>query len=185
MIRFPNNQEWKIANRVFGDTLPWRYRIAITNFIGAGGAPFTIPTSALREGITAFIPDYPLKYLRSFFNAGFIINIGPAYSDLSADKNRQCLLVHEMVHVWQGYNSIFSLTYVLDSVLCQGLGMINSGSYSGRSAAYSFQAGKPWKDYSAEQQAAIVEKWFENGESTSSSDDLWPYVRDNIRKGIT
>jgi len=39
--RVPNPNEWELARRVFGPTLPPMDSIAITNGLGVGGAPWT------------------------------------------------------------------------------------------------------------------------------------------------
>ncbi len=50
--RLMTPQERAIVDRVYGSTLPNRYRIILTDALGGGGAPFTIPTSLL-SGSTA------------------------------------------------------------------------------------------------------------------------------------
>ena len=89
-------------------------------------------------------------------NAGYLINVGAAYDALGVTHQR--LLVHETTHVWQGKNSTFALSYVYNSVLNQG--MHGSG-------AYAFVAGQPWKPYNVEQQATIVDTWFNSGMPTT------------------
>ena len=59
--------------------------------------------------------------------------------------------------------------------------MAHTGALEGRDAAYGFTAGKPWGDYNPEQQASIVEAWYKSGMPEDGA--LWPYIRNNIRKG--
>ena len=48
-------------------------------------------------------------------------------------------------------------------------------------AAYAVVPGKSWDDYNCEQQATIIERWYGNGLSTT--DPLYPFIRDHIRPG--
>jgi len=45
--RLLDDQEWDIAKDVFEDTLPFRWRIVVTDACGVGDAPFTIPAALL------------------------------------------------------------------------------------------------------------------------------------------
>lgn len=66
-------------------------------------------------------------------------------------------LVHETAHVWQFQTQ--GTLYVSDSALHQSLALMRTGS---RAAAYdvTLVPGRPMRDYSAEQQAMIVENQF-------------------------
>ena len=171
-----NSAEYKIVTRVMGDTLPYRYRIIITNGAGVDNRPFTIPTSLvgtiLGSAAAPFLaPIIALGgYLSSIVNLAYLMNVGTAYSDMSSANTD--LLVHETTHVWQGKNSVFAQSYVYSSCISQCL--LGSG-------AYDFAAGKAWNSYNVEQQASIVEKWFHDGENESG--DLWGYISENVRKG--
>jgi len=182
--RFYNDGEWAIVSRVFTTPyLPWRYRILLTDALGVDSAPFTIPTTVLSSlGLTAAFGPIA-GYISSLTTLGYLVNVGPgSYPDMTATKAKKGLLVHETTHVWQGYNDIFSLSYVIDSAVHQCAGMASSGgSVSGRGGAYAYTAGSDFGSYSAEQQAAIVQDWFLAGEPGSGS--LWRYIRDNIRRG--
>ena len=175
-VRLMNPTEYGIVERVFGDTLPYRARIVITNGAGLENRPFTIPTSLVRTILgSAAVPFLApvtafFGYLTSFVNLGYLINVGSAYADMSS-RNAD-LLVHETAHVWQGKNSLLSQSYVYNSAINQ---CVRGDS------AYDYTAGSNWHAYNAEQQAQIVEHWFEAGEPTSG--DLWPYIQDHIRKG--
>jgi len=245
-LRYLSDSEWEIVSRVFQDTLPWRRRIFLTNGLGAGNAPFRIPTcaihpltipailstaihglaagamdeagqalSALLSGssvaakvvqrlspvlaagaaaaspavsvagtvfnVTGSMPTMVLEgpaRLNSVVNFGYVMNVGPkGYPDMTKNKN---LLVHEMTHVWQGYNAVFAMTYVLNSAYHQCKGMVRGG-YDNRDAAYGYRPGQWFKTYNAEQQASIVEDWFAAGEPQTGA--LWPYIRDHVRAG--
>lgn len=117
-IRVMNASEYKIVSRVFGSTLPYNWRILITNCLGLRGAPFTIPTSLISTSVPSFA-GILAGYASSVVNAGYIINVGSDYSTLSG--NTQRLLIHETAHVWQGKNSLFALSYVFDSCINQCL----------------------------------------------------------------
>ncbi|RUQ35598.1 MAG: hypothetical protein EKK71_11885 [Candidatus Competibacteraceae bacterium] len=172
--RLMSDAEYRIVTRVCGDTLPYRFRIIVTNGAGMSNRPFTIPTSLISTLLGTAATGFAgaiAGYVTSFINVGYVMNVGTAYSDMSTSNTD--LLVHETMHVWQGKNSSLALSYVFNSCISQCL---RGGG------AYSYTAGKPWSSYNVEQQASIVEHWFLAGEPTSG--DLWPYVRDYVRKGI-
>jgi hypothetical protein len=175
-VRFMNRSEYALVKRVVGDTLPWRRTIIITNGAGESGRAFTIPlsfaTAVFGSAIAPLLAPLILaqSFLFSIANAGYLMNVGNDFNDMSVHNQR--LLVHETMHVWQGNNSFFAQSYVYNSALNQCL----SGG-----GAYNFTPGQNWHSYNVEQQASIVEHWFVNGESTS--DVLFPYVRDFVRKG--
>ena len=195
-VRWMNDREWRIVTRVFGSTLPFRQRIFITDALGGGNAPFTIPTSLVRSlpavlggAFTGTVLGGPaggaalatitgaLAHVSSLVNIGYLMNIGPGdYADMAASD--QPLLVHETAHVWQGKNSWFAMSYAIESALHQCAGILGG---SGRGTAYNYTAGSNWSSYNPEQQASIIEDWFRAGEPASGS--LWPYVRDYVRKG--
>jgi hypothetical protein len=170
--RFMSSVEYELVTRVIGNNLPNRRLIIITNGLGLGGAAFTIPTSLWKTiAATAALGVLGpfIGYASSYDNLGYLMNVGTT-ADLTTYDPK--LLVHETMHVWQGYISLFSQSYVFNSATNQCL--------SGQ-AAYNFTPGQNWHSYNVEQQASIVEQWFVNGESTS--DVLFPYVRDFVRKG--
>ncbi len=208
--RFLTQTEWDILTGVFGDTLPFRQRILITNGLGGGDAPFTIPTSAIsvatipaavqaalsslaiqylggqdgllartmnRSGFTG--PMAMLSQVTSLVNLGYLVNVGPTpFQDMSGTHKN--LLVHELAHVWQGKNSTAATTYVVNSIMHQCRASIFGSS---RNGAYDYPAGQSWSSYNTEQQASIIEHWFESGKPESGP--LWPYIRDYVRKGKT
>lgn len=133
-------------------------------------------------GLPTMVLEGPSR-LSSLYCIGYLMNVGPTgYADMTANAGLQSLLVHEMTHVWQGHNAIFAMTYVINSAYNQCKGMVVNG-FNGRLDAYSYQPGRWFKTYNAEQQAHIVQDWFDSGEPQSGA--LWPYIRDNIRTGTT
>lgn len=173
-IRVMSEAEYGIVSRVFGDTLPYKFRIWITNAAGIDGRAFTIPTSLISS-----ILNVPMQgffaltggYATSFINLAYLINVGSANYNALATTNQK-LLVHETAHVWQGKNSTFSQSYVYNSIFNQ--------CFKGNSA-YNYVLGKPWTSYNAEQQAKIIEDWFVRGEQTS--DNAWVYIANQVRAG--
>jgi hypothetical protein len=159
--------EYHIVSGVFGNTLPSRNRITITNGAGLNGRAFTIPTS-LVSLVLGIAPSGSVS--TAVQTSDYLINVGSDYDTLAT--SRQWLLVHETTHVWQGKNSRFSLSYVFNSLYNQVL----HGT-----AAYDYAAGKPWKSYNVEQQATIVSDWFRRGRPQSGP--LYPYIVNHVRKG--
>jgi len=87
------------------------------------------------------------------------------------------LLIHELGHVWQGQHGI---PFMSNSAVHQTLAAIQSGGNTG--GAYQYVPGKQWSKYNSEQQASIIAKWYRNGQS--KTDQLYPYIRDNVRPGL-
>jgi hypothetical protein len=137
--RLMNDVEKATAKTVFGNTIPYD-NIHLSSGLGAGNRPFTIP-DPLRIG------DY-------------MIYIGP--------QVKWNTLIHELSHVWQGYNSNLAWGYTLDSLFSQ---MVCKD-------AYAYKLGDDWRLYNVEQQASIVEHWYVRGRSTT--DEAYRYIRDNV-----
>jgi len=185
-IRFMDPPEYALVTRVFGNTLPFRHRILITDAAGLDGRPFTIPTTLIGEilsvspalffgalGTSMACSGLAVEYLASsVINLAYLINVGRAYAYGSlAARPIAGLLVHETTHVWQGKNSTFALSYVFNSLYNQRV----------LADAYAYSPNRDWHSYNVEQQAKIVEDWFMGGEPTSG--DLYPYIANNIQKG--
>ncbi|MCS6873850.1 MAG: hypothetical protein N2Z23_00785 [Pyrinomonadaceae bacterium] len=178
-FRFLSKQEHIIASEVFGKKVPSRRKIIITNGAGLGDRAFTIPFSlilvlfmtlaAIPMGFITTITVFITTVLSTSLNFGYFVNVGKAYSNL--DSTNQAILIHEMVHVLQGEESFFSISYVVNSCFYQIL--------QGRKA-YCYVLGKKWKDYTAEQQAQIIEDWFRNGKM--EDDVRRKYIDENLRK---
>jgi hypothetical protein len=155
-------KEEGLARKVFADSLPYD-SVYISNAVGLEQRPYTIPR-LLRGG-------------------SFVINIGPEiYPDASASsmtglgQTADAVFIHELTHVWQGVHRPSKFDYVLDSVHKQ----LRYGD-----KAYELdpsQVGSAqWDSFGAEQQAMIVENWYDKG--MSESDPAFVYIRDHIRAG--
>lgn len=83
------------------------------------------------------------------------IRIPPGYS------LKDHVLVHEMTHIWQFQTK--GNAYISDSLLHQAAAVLSGGD---RNAAYNYEIvkGKSIYDYTAEQQAMIVEDFFKKKE---------------------
>lgn len=174
-----NDEEWRIAQLVFSSQLPARDDIRITNAVGGNNRPFVYKRF---DGITT-------------------INMGEwyddpcgMYEDFWRDKDdhskgtfrRGEKLVHELTHVWQlEHGSNFVL-------VAKGMAKVFGEEYE-------YTAGTAFREYNLEQQATIVQDWFgrhytrlnaadEYGLASAAAtdptgDDLWHYIRDEIRSG--
>lgn len=74
-IRSLSTAEKNLARSVFQNTINYDM-VKITNTLGSGGRPWTTNTPPL-----------------------YMINVGSAYSSLTASDERKLLLIHEMTHV--------------------------------------------------------------------------------------
>ncbi len=116
--------------------------------------------------------DRPYTLDRGFF---YELNLGPEVYPNAVDKTKKygletydVLFIHEMTHVWQyfhGYNVILS------SMWANSLG-----------DGYECEPGKPWDAYNVEQQATLVEKWYEKG--MAAGDPRYVYITKIIRRGV-
>ncbi len=183
-MRTLSAQERAVLFPVFGSSLPYD-RILLTSISGKDGRAFTVPGSMVLS-ISALIPVFgpvlALAGLIEHLHDKFLINVGKAaYQNMlvtqyDADFNELAgsELVHESTHVWQGYNGAFSWGYVFNSLYYQA----KCGS-----KAYDVDETKlkQWDDYNVEQQGTVVEHWYSRGSNVM--DKLYPFVRDNVRKG--
>src|SRR5439155_22552744 len=143
------------ARRVFGVSISLG-RVEISDSLGLGDRPWT------SVGLW--------KYT---------LNLGPnGFRDAVRSQGARELLIHELTHVWQGQNSTIGFGYMLSSIGAQCKSFVTTGGFD---AAYAVVPGKSWDDYNCEQQATIVEQWYGNGLSTT--DPLYPFIRDHIRPG--
>jgi hypothetical protein len=167
-------EEVAFANRVFQGTLPVD-RIVLTNMLGVGRRPFTIPSVGntilvnLGEGF-----DDPVRYT------------GKGDPDKPRTQAPGQLFIHELVHAWQ-----IDTTFFLPGLMCGAI-LNQATTIDGDMGVYRY--GNPGRDFGSfnlEQQASIVDDWFgatgpmqsanprESGESP-----YFRYIRDNIRKRI-
>jgi hypothetical protein len=125
------DDEWDFVRKVFGDTLPPRENIILTNLLGLEDRPFTMPTVGGR----------------------YLVNLGGGPFDSPTTwgggkyPRPGQLLVHELTHTWQG-RRLPAATYY-----CRGIRKI--GGYPPGS-----DTGRAWGTYGLEQQATIVDSWY-------------------------
>jgi hypothetical protein len=170
-VRSLGAKEEAIARSVFKDTI--RYdEVRISDGLGDEDRPFTLPTS---------IPTHIPYYGNFNVNGGkFVIHAGDGYYGMSLLQADKELLIHELVHVWQGSNDTsWSWAYVIFS----GKDQLLAGD-----KAYDYDKIRllPWEDYGPEQQAKIVEDWYADGmktfdPETQSGDRRFYYIKKHIR----
>lgn len=163
-------KEEAIAREVFKDTIPYS-EILISDGLGGGNRPFTVPTSM------------PLRlpfYVNFNVDGGkYVIHAGDGYYGMSLVKEDKKTLIHELTHVWQGENDTsWSWAYALMSLKDQAL--------SDDAYAYDKTRFKPWSHYGPEQQAQIVEDWYSDGMNTfdpltQAGDRRFYYIKKHIR----
>jgi hypothetical protein len=135
-------------------------KVRVRDDTGMGGSPWTSPPT----------PTY----------SKYVLHVGETlYQDLAASNSRKVVLFHELTHVWQGQHGV-PLGYVLNSAFHQSIAAITNGGKVAK--AYHYTPGGKWALYNCEQQASIVDDWFQHyGCSTSSP--LYTYITKNIRPG--
>lgn len=154
--------ERAIAFSVFKTTIPYD-QILISDGLGGGDRPFTLPTS---------VPVSPLFNVKG---GKYVIHAGDGYYGMSTLQEDKNTLIHELTHVWQGEHGSRSWSYVADSIWHQVLSD-DAYDYDKRDLK------EEWDDYGAEQQAQIVEDWFADGMKTDKNVDLrFYYVKKFIR----
>lgn len=141
--------------QVFRNTLPYN-KIMISGAVGVSNRPYTTPDIGM-----------PGRYIIHIGNENFWSSKSPG--------EYFATLIHELTHVWQGYNSWFSWGYTLKSVWAQA----HKGAGAYRYEPFNGVEWRSWNEYNVEQQAQIVEDWFKNG--SNDRDPRWRYIRDNIR----
>jgi len=156
-VRVLKTTERELLRSVYGSSINYGM-VRITNTEGASdGAPWTTNT-----------PPF------------YTVNVGVhCYVSFERDDCRDGdgldLLIHELAHVWQGQHGV---PFMVNSLYHQKKAVVEHGD---RNLAYHFEPGARWRTYNAEQQAAIVERWYREG--LDSAHELYPYIRDNVRPG--
>jgi hypothetical protein len=167
-------EEVEFANRVFKGTLPVN-RIVLTNMLGIGGRPFTIPSVGdtilvnLGEGF-----DDPIHYT------------GKGDPDKPGKPQAAGqLFIHELVHAWQ-----IDATFFLPGLMCEAI-LNQSTTLGGDMGVYRYGLpGRPFGKFNLEQQASIVDDWFGasgpqlGNRAASEESPYFRYIRDNIRNRI-
>ncbi len=103
-------------------------------------------------------------------SGNYILHVGDGYYGMSRLPEDKALLIHELVHVWQGEHASWRWSYVF-----------RSGWHQAKGDAYKYDINnlQSWSSYNPEQQAQIVEDWFTLG--MSESDARFPFIRFWIR----
>jgi hypothetical protein len=142
-IRRLRPEEEDFARGVFGDSLDFG-RIRITNLLGLGGRPFTVPTVDNTILVNIGLSD-------NMFNAPATTGLPETNYPVPGQ-----VLIHELTHAWQIQHATLETGYV-PGYLCEG---IREQVFIGR-AAYNYgPAGPPWDSFHLEAQAHIVDEWF-------------------------
>jgi hypothetical protein len=190
-MRRPIQAEWDIAERVFRGTLGSREDVLITNISGASGREFVIPGSALATLGSLLNPALFTWLIKNqgLFAGKVLVNLGSGFDDpiafISARYPRPGQIwIHELTHVWQIRHRTFSIGWVCDGAVTQ-LG----NSLGGDAYGVPRSPDKPWSRYGIEQQAAIVDLWYQGdprtrrGEVESYCDPYYGYIVHNVRAG--
>jgi len=153
--------DYDFANQVFRGSLPPREKIVVSNSIGAGGRPFTYPR----------------------FDGKIVLNLGDHYTHPRGYTTSKRpvpgqLLIHELVHVWQYHNNAAAISYVGDALWARVREDYDPGKV----------LSEPWDSFGLEEQATIVDKWFERHHlnldgPAALKDQAFRFIRDNIRTG--
>lgn len=125
-----SSEEYRFASTVFGDTLPPRERIYVTNLSHDGGRKYTWPN----------------------LDGSVVLNLNDAFDDpmnyaSSGYPTKGQVFIHELAHAWQIQTKSF-----IPGILCKVV--FETGSYD-----YG-PANQAWSEFGLEQQAAIVDHWF-------------------------
>lgn len=169
--RMVTQDEYRFASLVFGDTLPPRERLYVTNLSHGGGRKFTWPN----------------------VDQSVLLNLGDAFDDPvghvegSGDSypTRGQVFIHEMTHAWQIQQRRF-----VPGMMCKA---------AFETSSYTPSLGTAWTDLGLEQQAASIDQWFNrhaNGWTTfddvalrlqspaATADPAFAYVSNHIRLGV-
>ncbi|MEJ7678271.1 MAG: hypothetical protein WKG06_10505 [Segetibacter sp.] len=154
------DKERAFVELIFGNTLPSNKNILITNLVGIGGRPFTIPN---------LIGD-------------ILVNLGAAYdnpldyADTGYPRPGQ-LLINELTHAWQIHHSGFTPGFI-----CEGAW--EQLQYTFGKDVYNPALGGPdWNDFTHEAQATIVDRWYQGG--CPLNHPFYQYIFKNINEGST
>ena len=168
--------EREFAKEVFGPNLPVD-QIRLTNLLGIGHRPFTIPT----VGGTILV------------NLGEGLGDPIGYDGLGDPDNPQRqapgqLFIHELAHAWQIDTASF-----LPGLMCDAVAA-SATTVGGNMGVYEYGApDQAFSDFNPEQQASIVDDWFAgsgerqkdfNAKEQSDVNPYWRYIRDNIRRRL-
>jgi len=88
---------------------------------------------------------------------GSYIRVEPGFNFLT--DNNKATLVHEMTHVWQYQH--FGNSYISDALFHQISSMVRTGTRNAAYMNYQLAADRAFSSYPAEEQATIVEDYYE------------------------
>jgi hypothetical protein len=162
-VRQLSFEEIRFTRRVFGNSLQYD-RILLSDGAGLGGRAFTTPSlNPFSQQIVIHLPHEcfynPLIYTNSVYPRA-----GQVY-------------IHELTHAWQIIYNHFTPGVICDGISTQLKQMLfNVDVY-----ALDTTELKPYRTWNCEQQAHLVDLWFQGG--SSQLNRLFPYIRDNIWPG--
>jgi hypothetical protein len=146
------------AKTVFGSSLPPRAKIILTNLPGLSGRQWTWYNQVADQ---------------------YVVNLGDLYSDPLGNDHKP-ILMHELTHVWQIHHGGAFLVWGCDEIWLELKNYISNQYDPG-------DLGRDWSDYNYEQQGNIVETWVRDDcphrAGYGDCADLFPYIKDNIRRG--
>lgn len=160
--------EYSFAGIVFGDNLPPKDRIFVTNLSWDDGRKYTWPE----------------------LDGSVILNLGDAFDDpvhasSSGYATQGQVFIHELTHAWQIHTESF-----IPGILCRKVTQTSSYHYG--------PPGTAWSDFGLEQQGAIVDQWFGRyawgwsspqdviaklATKEAVTDPYFGYIANNIRLG--
>lgn len=143
--------EREFVEGVFGGSLPPNDKIILTNLYTVEGRAFTMPNAA----------------------GQIVVGLGDAYDDPMGYVSGPYptpgqLLIHEIAHAWQIAHATF-----LPGLVCQGAWDQIRHTF-GADVYNPGPPGPPWGSFNNEQQATIVDRWFQFGATTRSA--LYQYI---------
>jgi hypothetical protein len=151
-------EEHTLAHMVYGNTLP--SKIWLTNLKGYNGRWFVIPN----------------------VYGEILVNIGESFKDpirhtTGSYREFGQVLIHELGHAWQ-IDNIGSPTYIYEAVPPQ----VTGPEYD------PGDGSNAWNDYSIEQQATIVDRWYAGAgpyvsEPCSRGNNYYNHVKNTVNAG--
>jgi hypothetical protein len=166
-FRTMTQEERDFAAKVFFDKLPYD-RIRLTNLSHSGGRQFVLPNP---------------------IDGSILVNLGDAYSNtnpISYVNNSYPIpgqvFIHELTHAWQIGNTSFMPGLICDSILHRDY------DYRNESDPSTEWSRRPWSSFNLEQQAHIVDDWYQAYSSDLNSvvalrDPAFHFISENIRTG--
>jgi len=165
VTRLLKESEVEFARQVFEDRLPYGRVYLSDRFF-----PFNEGTAVTVASVASFVP---VRTMRSY-----TIFVGPeVYAEGADGPGFRDTFIHELTHVWQGYHGVLGWAYMVQSMLAQGYAILTQHN---RHVAYRYKPGEPWGSYNVEQQARIVQDWFQDGMKTDG-DERYSYIVKHIR----